>query len=67
MKFLSAKTTWTNLEFVVFKLCVASAYVLVGGYFHSFFSSYRLPVLILFVLSTAYTLYLWGKKMKAEN
>jgi hypothetical protein len=67
MKFLSAKTTWTNLELIPFKLCVASAYVLVGAYFHSFFAANKIIVIGLFAVSTVYTLYLWVVKMKKEN
>ena len=64
MNFFTAKTTWYNVEFIPFKLCVASAYVLVGAYFHTFIHDHYLPVLILFGVSTTWILALWLKKMK---
>jgi uncharacterized membrane protein len=66
MNFLKAKTSWSNAEFIPFKLCVASAYVLVGSYFHNFFRTYYVPVLVLFVIACAWTLMLWVKKMKSR-
>ncbi|MBS1668561.1 MAG: hypothetical protein JST58_14385 [Bacteroidetes bacterium] len=65
MNFLKAKTSWTNAEFIVFKLCVASIYVLIGAYFHQFFHRFYIPVLILFLVMVVWTLYLWLMKMKA--
>ena len=64
MNFLSAKMSWSNAEFIPFKLCVASAYVLIGAYFHTFIHEHYLPVLLLFVVSTIWVLALWLKKMK---
>jgi hypothetical protein len=64
MNFFTAKTTWSNAEFIPFKLCVASAYVLVGAYFHTFFRYHYVPVVVLFGVSTIWVLALWLKKMK---
>ena len=36
MNFFKAKTSWSNAELIVLKICIASAYVLLGAYFHSF-------------------------------
>jgi hypothetical protein len=67
MNFFTEKTTWTNLELIPLKLCIASAYILVGAYFHSFVHAWYIPILILFAISVVYSLYLWIKKLKAEN
>ena len=67
MKFWTAKTTWTNLEMIPLKLCLASAYVLIGAYFHTFFALYKIPILTIFALTVIYAVYLWIVKMKAEN
>ena len=67
MNLFKAKTTWTNAEFIVFKLCVASIYVLIGAYFHEFFHRFYIPVLILFLVTTIWTVYLWVKKMKTNR
>ena len=67
MNFFNTKMEWTNTEFIPFKLCVASAYVLVGAYFHTFFRQYYVPVLVLFGISTVWVLYLWASKMRKSK
>lgn len=64
MNFFKMKTSWSNAEFIVLKLCMASAYMLAGAYFHQFFRSYYMPVLIVFAITLVWTLYLWLSKMK---
>jgi len=65
MKFFKIKTSWSNTEFIVLKLCIASAYIFIGSYFHYFFSQYWNPILIVFAITFLWSLYLWIKKMKA--
>ena len=67
MNFFQKKTSWSNAEFIILKLCVASAYVLVGAYFHSFFRQYYIPVLVLFGISCVWAVYLWVSKMKSAK
>jgi hypothetical protein len=67
MNFFKLKTTWTNAEFIPLKLCIGAAYVLVGAYFHHFFRIYYIPVIIVFVITVSWSLYLWLKKMKQER
>jgi len=67
MNLFKAKTTWTNAEFIVLKLCVASIYVLIGAYFHQFFYRFFIPVLMLFLVTVIWAVYLWVKKMKANR
>ncbi|WP_143309109.1 hypothetical protein [Chitinophaga vietnamensis] len=67
MSFLKTKTTWSNAEFIPFKLCIASLYIIVGAYFHEFFSRYYIPLAILFVIATVWTIYLWAKKPKVSQ
>ena len=67
MNFLKMKTTWTNLELVPFKVAIASAYVLLGAYFHEYIRAYYLAVVVLFFVSTIPTIYKWFKKLKSEN
>jgi hypothetical protein len=66
MSFLKARTTWTNAEFIPFKLCIASIYVIVGAHFHHFFSRYYIPLIILFGITTVWTVALWIRKMKSR-
>jgi len=67
MNFFKRKTSWSNSEFIPLKLCVASAYVLVGAYFQQFFLRYEIPVLILFGITLVWSVYLWLNKMKNEK
>ena len=67
MNFFKTKTTWSNAELIPLKLCIATAYILVGAYFHTFFSKYYIPVLLLFVVVLIWSLYLWISKMKKKT
>lgn len=65
MGFLTKKMTWTNAEFIPFKVCIAAAYLFLGSTYPDFFSKYRDFILGLFSISLIYLLYLWIKKMRA--
>jgi hypothetical protein len=67
MNFFKIKTTWTHAELAVFKVCMASAYIMVGTCFHKFFHNYYVPLLIIFGISVVWVMYLWIKKMKARK
>ena len=67
MNFFKRKTSWTNAEFIPFKLCIASIYVLVGSFFHDFIIRFALLFINLFVVTTLWTLILWIRKMKAGH
>ncbi len=65
MNFLKVKTTWSNSEFIPFKLCIASIYIILGSYFHYFFLNYYIPLFIIFGITVIWTVVLWLKKMRA--
>ena len=67
MNFFKAKTTWTNAEFIPLKLCIGAAYVLIGAYFHTFFLNYHVVIIVVFVITVVWSLYLWLTKMRNEN
>ncbi|MFH6962043.1 hypothetical protein ACHRVK_06290 [Flavobacterium plurextorum] len=67
MNFFKIKTSWSNAEFIVLKLCIASAYILIGTYFHDFFSNYYTPLILLFGITVIWSVYLWLSKMKNRN
>ena len=67
MNFFTIKTSWSNWEFIPLKLCVASAYIIIGTYFHDFFHHYYTPVLIVFVITVVWAVSLWIKKMKISS
>ncbi|MFH7004765.1 hypothetical protein [Flavobacterium bizetiae] len=66
MNFFKIKTTWTNAEFIIIKLCIASAYLFIGSYFHNFIKDYYVPLLVIFGITLIWFVYLWLKKMKNE-
>ena len=67
MNFFKIKTTWKNAEFIPFKLAVASVYVIIGTYFHNFLRDYYIPLLVIFVITVVWTVYLWLTKMKMSK
>ncbi|WP_369617292.1 hypothetical protein [Flavobacterium sp. CFS9] len=67
MNFFKIKTSWSNAEFIGIKLCIASAYVLIGSYFHDFFKNYYFPILVLFAITAIWFVLQWLKKMKHEK
>ena len=67
MNFFKQKTTWTNFELVPLRLCIASAYLLVGAYFNNFIRTRYGAFLVVFVITVVYSVYGWIKKLKAEN
>ncbi|SMO52254.1 hypothetical protein [Solitalea koreensis] len=67
MNFFKIKTSWSNAEFIVLKLCIAMAYIFIGSYFHNFFSQYYTPILIVFLITMIWSVYLWLSKMKKDQ
>jgi len=67
MNFFKKTTSWSNAELIPLKLCIASAYVLMGAYFHTFFRHYYVPVLIVFGITCIWAVYLWISKMKSAK
>ncbi len=64
MNFFRIKTSWSNAEFIVLKLCIASAYVLIGAYFSDFLLGFVVPLVAVFAVTVVLSVYLWLKKMK---
>ncbi|MFZ4412981.1 MAG: hypothetical protein ACOYOV_07845 [Bacteroidales bacterium] len=67
MNFLKIKTSWSNFELALFKICVASIYLVIGIYFHEFLGKYMLLFVSIFVVSAIWVFSLWLKKMKKEE
>ncbi|WP_035649654.1 hypothetical protein [Flavobacterium sp. ASV13] len=65
MNFFKIKTCWSNAEFILIKLCMASIYILAGSYFHEFFQNYYKVLLVVFGITVIWFVYQWLKKMKA--
>ncbi|WDF62650.1 hypothetical protein [Flavobacterium sp. KACC 22763] len=67
MNFFKIKTSWSNAEFILIKLCMASVYILVGSYFHEFFENYYSVLIVIFAVTVIWFVYQWLKKMKSEK
>ncbi len=67
MNFLNAKTSWSNKELGLLKICIGSVYVLVGAYFHDFFMRNYAIFLAIFGVTVVWSVYLWIKKSKAPH
>ena len=65
MSFLNKKMSWTNAEFIPFKVCIAAAYLYLGSTFSEFFLTYKGFILGLFTVSLVYVMMLWVKKMRS--
>ena len=64
---IKARTTWSNGEFIVFKLSITMGYLIIGSYFHALFSNYYIPLFIVFGISLVWTVWLWLRKMRKEG
>ena len=67
MNFFKIKTSWSNAELGVLKVCVASIYLMIGVFFHNFLSNYYVPLIIIFGITVIWTFYLWVTKMKNRH
>ncbi len=65
--FFNLKTTWTNAEFILLKLCIASAYILIGIYFVDFFKEYWQFIALIFIITVIVSVTMWIKKMQQNN
>ena len=64
MNFFKIKTSWSNLELIPLKICIAAAYILVGAYFHGFVRQHWMALLVLFGVTVIWSVRLWITKMK---
>ncbi|MCX6294571.1 MAG: hypothetical protein NTX97_00665 [Bacteroidetes bacterium] len=67
MNFFKIKTSWSNAELIPLKVSIATAYILIGAYFHDFFRIHYIPVIVVFIVTVVWSLYLWFTKMKDAN
>lgn len=65
--FLNLKTTWTNAEFIPFKISIGSGYILIGIYFADFFEKYWQFVALIFIPTMIASVIMWIKKMQQDN
>lgn len=64
MSFLKKRTSWTNAEIGLIKICVLSAGCMIGLFFHDWLEKYLAAFLIIFLITTPRVFYLWWIKMK---
>jgi len=65
--FLTRKMTWNNMELGLLKITAASAYLIVGAYFHKIVKDYFNLIFILFIVTVVWTVYIWIKKMRVNH
>lgn len=64
MNIFKIRTTWSNGELALLKLCVASFYVSVGIYLHEYIERYLIWFLLIFIASVISICYIWLNKFK---
>jgi len=67
MNFFKIKTSWSNAELGIFKVCIACVFVMIGVFFNDFLKNFYMPLIVLFVITLVWTLYLWITKMRNRN
>ncbi len=67
MNFFKIKTSWSNAELIPLKLCIASAYLMLGAYFNDFFSKWYMLLAIVFLITVSASVYMWFTKMKESK
>ena len=64
MNILKTKTSWTNLELGILKICAGSFYMMTGIYFYEYLKDYLWVIALLFTVTVIYLLLIWAKKEK---
>lgn len=64
MNFLKIKTSWSNIELGLIKICVLSAGIILGTYFHVYLKNHLQLLGMVFLVTAVWTIYLWVKKVK---
>ncbi len=66
MNFLKIKTSWSNIELGILKICLVSIGIILGVYFHEVLKDYLLLFGILYFTTGIVTGYLWIKRIKSQ-
>lgn len=66
MNFLSKKTSWSNIELGLMKICLICFGIVVGLYFFQSLKEYFLEFVGAFAITCVIVLYLWIKKSREE-
>ncbi|MBX7162397.1 MAG: hypothetical protein K1X49_01800 [Saprospiraceae bacterium] len=64
MNLFSKKSTWTNAELIPLKLCIGSAYLILGHYFPKLVSDYIVLLYIIFAVTLILSMATWMRQMK---
>ncbi|HLP11670.1 MAG TPA: hypothetical protein VK177_07015 [Flavobacteriales bacterium] len=67
MRFLKIKTTWTNTELGLLKLCLVCAGISLGLYFYKYVVEMFWGFVFVATLTGAYLFIQWFKKMDESN
>lgn len=67
MNILKTKTTWSNLELGILKICAGSFYMMIGIHFYAYLKNYLFIIGGLFIITVTYLLLIWAKKEKIRT
>jgi len=67
MNLFTIKTSWSNIEIGLIKICVGSGFIIIGTYFHEFLKDYLILFGVVFIVTAIWTFILWVKKMKTQK
>jgi hypothetical protein len=63
LQFLFKKSTWSNLQLIPLKLCIASAYLIIGHFIPETVNTYFWPLVLLFGITLIVSLWIWLKQL----
>lgn len=67
MNIFKTRTSWTNGELGILKVCAGSFYLLIGLYFQKYLINYIWIIRIIFAISVIWILFIWSKKDKIRS
>jgi len=67
MNFFKRKSSWSNTELGLIKVCVGSMYIIIGTYFHEFFKNYLWIFVLLYIATAIPVFYIWVKQMRTKQ
>jgi hypothetical protein len=63
MNFFIKTSKWSNLQLIPLKLCIASAYLIIGHYYPETVSIYFWPLILLFGITSIVSLWIWLRQL----
>lgn len=64
MNFLRKKTSWSNIQLGLLKICIGSIGAAIGAYFHDYLEGYIFLLIALYLITGIYLFSCWYKQLK---